>query len=385
MKTKERHFNKMKTIHELNEYNNNIINQVTNLNYNNNNNESNTNKNPTHLNISNKNENLTKENNKTNKQLDKKESMQTNSQNLFNNLPNKDQTEFLVQSNKRKSTALKESIFPSNLSNNFSSSYMNKNLDDNKSIYSTSKKGEASVYSKFNNKGKNLTNNEKSNFGDSFDAGKQSLKEIMENASKEVKIFNLIDDTINFLNGDKFILSNTKEEKDKYEMIEKNNFQKMKENNLEYKQKKIQLTENYNNLVKHVNQISKRIIGLKNSYNDQEKNKEDTKNQIYYQENELKELNIQNEKIHEMVLENRMKKNNIVKALVLVCKKHQDKIPKNKKKIFETFYNQNFEDFLQLKNVEKIRSLKDKIAKLEEEVKAKNKECENVKNLLEKK
>jgi len=264
---------------------------------------------------------------------------------------------------------------------NYASSNI-KNQDDNKSIYSTSKKGESSVYRSklFNNK-----NNEKSVFGDSFDAGKQSLKDIIENVNKESKIFKFIDETIDFLNGDKVFLSNAKEEKDKYEMIEKNKYQKMKENNLELKQKKIQLTEEYNNLVKHINQVSKGIIGLKKTFSGQEKYKEEIKNKIYYQDNELKELNIINEKIHEMVLDNRMKKNNIVRALVKVSKKHHEKIPKTKKKLFEGIYNKNLEDFVKLKNIDKINSLKEKIFVLEEEVKIKNKECENVKMIIEKK
>jgi len=262
---------------------------------------------------------------------------------------------------------------------------MNKNLEDNKSIYSTSKKGDNSAYKKFNNNSKSgFPNNEKSAFGDSFDAGKASLKEIMEKVNKEAKIFIVIDECIDYLNGDKFFISNSKEEKDKYEMIEKNKYTKMTENNIEYKQKKIQLTEDYNKMVKHINQVSKEIINLKSTYNEQEKSKEDLKNNIYYQQNEIKEIHIKNEKIREMIIDNRMKKNNTVKALVQVCKKHQEKIPKNKKKLFETFYNKQLEDFVQMSNLEKIKNLKDKIAKLEEEVKIKNKELDNVKNLLSK-
>lgn len=344
MKTKDRQLHKMNTIQELNENNNKLPASIINNNIN--------------LNQESQNLNITNHNN--NPQKDLKEN-------------------HLANQTSKKSVGIKDNMFINNLSNFASSNLKN---EENKSIYSTSKKGESSVYRKFNNNNKN---NEKSAFGDSFDAGKQSLKEIIENVNKEAKIFNLIDETIDFLNGDKVFLSNTKEEKDKYEMIEKNKFQKMKENNLEFKQRKIQLTEEHNKLVKHVNQVTQDIIGLKTTYNDQEKNKEDIKNQIYYQENELKELNIANEKIHEMVLDNRMKKNNIVKALVKVCKKHHDKIPKGKKKMFEAFYNKHLEDFVHLKNVDKMKSLKDKISILEDVVKIKNKECENVKFILEKK
>jgi len=366
MKAKELHLKKLNTIDELNENNNNN----------------------SKIPIQTNNRNSIQDSHIPPIPAEKRQNTQITYQKILNNPNNnnnnssKDPKEPTISNQKKKSVYLKDNMFLSTLGALASTNI--KNLDENKSIYSTSKKGESSVYGKFN-KNKNNPNNEKSAFGDSFDLGKQSQKEIMESASKEAQMFNLIDDTINFLNGDKFYTSNTKEEKDKYEMIEKNKFQKMKENNLEFKQKKIQLTEKYNNLVKHVNQVSQGIIGLKKTYNEQEKNKDDTKNQIYYEENELKELKIHNEKIHEMVLDNRMKKNNFVRALVKVCKKHQEKIPKSKKKLFEAFYNQNFEDFLQLKNFEKIKSLKEKIALIEEEVKAKNKECQNVKSILEKK
>ncbi len=284
----------------------------------------------------------------------------------------------LKSRNSINSIGFKENLGSNN--NKISNFSNNKNLEDNKSVYSNSKKGESSSNKKLSTYKKTV--NKESSLVDSLDGGliKGNLKEIIEKENEEVKILNLINTSIEFFQGDKYFMNNIKEEKDKFEMIEKEKYQKMKENNLEYKQKKINVTEDYNNLLKNLKDISKNIENLKSTYNQLDKSKEESRNEIYYQENDLKELNILNDKIHEMVLDNRMKKNNIVKALVQVCKKHSESIPKNKKKLFENFYNKNLEDFVQMKNEKKIKNLKEKIFNLEEELKLKNKEFENMKN-----
>lgn len=269
--------------------------------------------------------------------------------------------------------------------------FVSKNVgDDNRSIYSATKKNDLNNTRRNNstrNGGNSVIEKSVKSKDDTFDAGfpgKGSLKEILENVNKESKFYNIIEETMDFFNGEKFYMNNIREDKDKFEMIEKIKYQKMKENNLEYKQKKIQLTEIYNKMVKDLNETTNSIIKLKQSFNEQEKSKENNKNDIYNQENELKQTNIENEKVHEMILENRMKMQNAVKSLMQINKKYANKIPKSLKILFDGFIEKNSDDYLELNRTEKIKNLKEKIIKLEEQVKLKNKEFDNIKNIISK-
>ena len=257
---------------------------------------------------------------------------------------------------------------------NFNSTLTQKNFDDSKSVYS-SKKGDGSTHKKHKTHKNDGAITEISSNTDSFDErlmGKGNLKEILENLNKESKLFNMINDSIDILNGEKFCI-NQKDENNKYEIIDKNRLQKMKEDNVEIKEKKI----------KSLNSANIDIIKLKNEYNQQEKVKEDEKNNNYYQEKELKDMNILNEKINDMVVNNRMKKQNIIKTLYHLMKKNSDKIPRETKLLFEGFQsNVNLDNYYVLNNSQNAKKLQQKIVKLQAEIKLKNKELENVRNIL---
>jgi hypothetical protein len=245
------------------------------------------------------------------------------------------------------------------------------------SIYSNSKKGETIK------KKQGQSIKDKSEL-DSFEANllnKAGLNQILEMVNKESKIFSTIDESIDYFNGEKFLTGKEKE-KGKYEMIEKNIYIKMKENNFNLKQKIEKLIEDNNTLIEKMNLTSSEIKKLKLNYDKKEKEQNDKRNDLYNQGNEIKELNVFNEKLHEMILDNRMKRHNIIKALEHVTKKYKNIIPKDKRKLFENYSSDNLMDFISENNSEKIENLKLKIKNLELELKLRDKDMENLKQSI---
>lgn len=253
------------------------------------------------------------------------------------------------------------------------SSYKNSKLtDENKSVYSSSRKGGESIKKK---QGQSIK--DKSEIS-SFDINKQGLNQILEFANnKQSKMISMIDESIDFFNGEKFVIGKEKAI-EKYEMVEKNVYIKMKENNIEFKQKRAQCTEEHNKLVECMNLTANEIKKLKINFDKKDVQQNDKRNDIFNQENEMKDINVFNEKLHEMILDNRMKRHNIIKSLEHITKKYWNEIPKDKRKIFQGYSSDNLLDFISENNAEKIENLKIKVKNLELELKLKDKDIGNL-------
>lgn len=210
---------------------------------------------------------------------------------------------------------------------------------------------------------------------------KGSFKEMIENASVDQKVLNLIGDTIELFN-ERSLNSVTKDEKERYELIEKSQLEKLKRDNEEYKTEKHIRTEEFNELIKQLNKYKGDLNVLTQSYNVQQNHKSDYLNKIYHLEDSLKELILGNNKLEEMINKERVEKDNIFRALVTFTRKNNYKLPNPLKEIYQNFNNDYYANALNVNKSHKIEILKSRIENLKAVLDEKKSEISKKKEIV---
>lgn len=211
---------------------------------------------------------------------------------------------------------------------------------------------------------------------------KTTLKEMIENSNVEQKVMSLIDETVEMFNEKNVNIQ--KEEAERYELIEKEIYEKLKIDNEEFKNDIGRITGEQNELIKNYQSTFGQLSYLTQSYNHQEKMKSEHLNSIYKLKDELKVIQIQNHKVNEMIKKEKIEKDNIFKALFSFTKKYNAKLPKDLKEIFGKFsndYSKRNND-VTLQEQKKIEILNQKNEKLVKELISKNKECDRLKDIV---
>jgi hypothetical protein len=219
------------------------------------------------------------------------------------------------------------------------------------------------------------------NPSDSFDvgSGRGSLKEMIENSNVEQKMFNLIDDTLELFNQK---TSNKKEEKERFELIEKTEYEKMKTDNEVFRSTNKKLKEEIKIINKTYEKADAELNALSRIYNDVETQKTNDITKIYSDERALKDILLYNSKLSDMIGKERVQKDNIFRALIEFIKKYNKKIPNEMKEIYNKFNNEHFSKAARIDSDEKIIKLKDKMKELENELKLKDEALIKIKDIV---
>jgi hypothetical protein len=219
---------------------------------------------------------------------------------------------------------------------------------------------------------------------DSFELiNKGTFKEMVDYASPEEKVLNLIDDTLELFK-EKTLNSNitTDSNKEKFELIEKNFLEKMKKENEEFKAQKILKSEEFFQVANEFQKTKTELKLMNEKFNNVEKNKSDFVNEIYKLQDSLKDILIQNSTITELINKEKVEKDNIYRALVHFQSKNNKKLPEVLKEIYNKFNNDYYTKSHKVNNSDKIDTLKNRIEKLEKVLKSKNEEIIKKKDIL---
>ena len=141
---------------------------------------------------------------------------------------------------------------------------------------------------------------------------KTSLKEMIESATADQRALSLIDDTIELIAHNQVKDSKGSE---KYELIDKEEFDKMKKDNAKFKEQRKVLHEEYQKLKEQFEKITYELNTMNYVYYNVEKAKTDSITKIYSMECELKKLVLYNNKLQNEIKKEINEKNNVFRAL----------------------------------------------------------------------
>lgn len=221
------------------------------------------------------------------------------------------------------------------------------------------------------------------NFNESFDkmmGDKVMLKDMIENANIDTKVLNLIDETLELFNMEEN--GNAKQERERYELIEKENLESIKKANEQLKTEKVKLTETFNELVGKFNRTTGELNYLSQSYHHLEKLKDNNINQIYTLEENVKEVAISNQKLRDMMRKEKTEKDNILRALVTFSRKYDTALPDGLKEICDSFNDEFYTKTADFSQMDKVEVLKVKLEKCEKELLMKKEERQKLKMMV---
>lgn len=210
--------------------------------------------------------------------------------------------------------------------------------------------------------------------------GKTSLKEMIESATADQRALSLIDDTIEL-----FAHNHIKDSKgsEKYELIGKDEFEKMKKDNEIFKKQRKEMHEEYQKLKEAYEKISYELNTMNYVYYNVEKSKTDSITKIYSMENELKRLVIYNNKLQNEIVKEINEKNNVFRALNEFKRKYETDIPDEIKDIYHKITDDVYNPVLEVDNKERLDLLEDKIEKMKSELQEKDEQIEKIKQRIE--
>ena len=204
----------------------------------------------------------------------------------------------------------------------------------------------------------------------------KTLKEMIEDTNISQKTINVINNALELFNTKKVI-----EEKgnEKYELIDRKNYETMKKNNVLFKEQKKNLKEEYIKLKEQYDKVSYDLATHNYNYYMEEKAKTDSITKIYQLENELKKMIIQNNQIQNEIDQEILQKNNIFRGMNEFKRKYNTSILKELNEIFDKIKGNEYDPMLTVDNSEKINFLEEKLERLDKLLKEKDKKIEQLK------
>jgi hypothetical protein len=288
---------------------------------------------------------------------------------------------------KRNNSLMKQKHLKINSSQNHNTS----NAQNNSYLNSTIKKKQ--------NQNNSNTNYFKSKFGytedkedqieDSMIIDKNNIKDLIDNATPEQKVLNLIDDTLELFGKGMFlgyILPDDGAEK--YELIEKFELEKLKNENDSLRIKKNNKTEEFYTLANNYHKTKNELTLIDQKFSNEEKYKSDHVNKIYSLQDTLNQILVENSKIQELINKENVEKENIYRALIHFQNKNSNKIPEKLKEIYnklkdsKEYFSKPYN--VSLQSQDKVETLKLRIESLEKSLKLKNEEIKRKRLFLSK-
>ena len=206
-----------------------------------------------------------------------------------------------------------------------------------------------------------------------MDPSQVAIKEMIEKASVEQRAISMIDDTL-------YLFNNKGEGKgatiEKYELINKEEFEKMKNDIEKYKQKAKDLKEEYRIKKEEYEKISNQLNNHNYKYYNTEKAKTDSITKLYSLELKLKQIIVNNSKLQNEILKEVEGKNNIFRALNEFRRKYNKNIHPELKELFNKIREEQYNPINVVSKPDKIGNLEEKLESLKKDLESKESRIE---------
>jgi chromosome segregation ATPase len=213
-----------------------------------------------------------------------------------------------------------------------------------------------------------------------IDPSQVAIKEMVEKASVEQRAISMIDDTL-------YLFNNKGEGKgariEKYELINKEEFENMKADIEKYKQKAKDLKEEYRIKKEEYEKVSNELNNHNYKYYNTEKAKTDSITKLYSLELKLKQIIVNNSKLQNEIHKEVEGKNNIFRALNEFKRKYNKIIHPELRELFSKIKEDQFNPINVVPQSDKIGNLEDKLESLKKELESKENRIEMLKNTIE--
>jgi len=164
-----------------------------------------------------------------------------------------------------------------------------------------------------------------------------NFRDMIEKQDISSKVDNFISDTLELLTTN--TLSNGREDKERYELIDKEELEKMKKENNDLKDKEEELIEDYNSKVLALNTLSNQFLLLKKRETQNLENSNMQKGSVL---SRSKDFRIENEKLRKEIQMKRIKSDNLIRSLIYMKEYFNEDIPVELNKVVEKFNSESF-------------------------------------------
>jgi hypothetical protein len=213
-----------------------------------------------------------------------------------------------------------------------------------------------------------------------IDPSQVAIKEMVEKASVEQRAISMIDDTL-------YLFNNKGEGKgariEKYELINKEEFENMKADIEQNKQKAKDLKEEYRIKKEEYEKVSNELNNHNYKYYNTEKAKTDSITKLYSLELQLKQIIVNNSKLQNEIHKEVEGKNNIFRALNEFKRKYNKIIHPELRELFSKIKEDQFNPINVVPQSDKIGNLENKLESLKKELESKENRIEMLKNTIE--
>ena len=207
------------------------------------------------------------------------------------------------------------------------------------------------------------------------------IKEMVEQASVEQRAVTMIDDTL-------YLFNNKGEGKEagieKYELINKEEFEKMKDDIEKYRKITMDLKDEYSKKKDEYERVINELNNHNYKYYNTEKAKTDSITKLYSLELKLKEIIVNNSKLQNEIQKEIEGKNNIFRALNEFKRKYENNIHPELKEIFSKIKDEQYNPVNGVPKSDKIGFLEDKLESLKKELESKENRIKMLKKTIEK-
>ena len=213
------------------------------------------------------------------------------------------------------------------------------------------------------------------------DPSQVAIKEMVEQASVEQRAISMIEDTL-------YLFNNNGEGKgagiEKYELINKEEFENMKNDIEKYRQNAMDLKEEYHKKKEEYEKVTNELNNHNYKYYNTEKAKTDSITKLYSLELKLKQIIVNNSKLQNEIQKEIEEKNNIFRALNEFKRKYEKNIHPELKEIFSKIKDEQYNPVNGIPKSDKIGFLEDKLESLKKELENKEERIEMLKKTIEK-
>ena len=192
------------------------------------------------------------------------------------------------------------------------------------------------------------------------------FKDMIEKQDIASKVENFISDTLELLATN--TLAYGREDKEKYELIDKKELNNLKNLNNELKDKEESLIEEYNSIANKYNQLNNEFAAIKKKLESKKASVSDKPNLS----KENKELVIQNEKLTKEIEIMNIKRDNIIRSLLFLKNYYNKDLPPEFNKIVEKYNKDQFKLSYHSNRVSELEYLQNKLSKLKESIQQNN-------------
>ena len=212
------------------------------------------------------------------------------------------------------------------------------------------------------------------------DPSQVAIKEMVEQASVEQRAIRMIEDTL-------YLFNNNGEGKgagiEKYELINKEEFENMKIDIEKYRQKAMDLKEEYHKKKEEYEKVTNELNNHNYKYYNTEKAKTDSITKLYSLELKLKQIIVNNSKLQNEIQKEIEGKNNIFRALNEFKRKYEKNIHPELKDIFSKIKDEQYNPVNGIPKSDKIGFLEDKLESLKKELETKENRIQMLKSTIE--